>query len=94
MKFIQAPAIHSKRSGGVTVLLEKNKQYVRELNSTAGVMWEMIRTPQSAEEIATHLCREFNVDKNEAKKDAAEFLDGYQKAGLIRSIPDQPAGRG
>lgn len=88
MKFIQDPNIHSKQIGSGIVILEENKLYVRELNSTASMIWKMLKIPQSLETITVCLSREFGVDKNDARKDTAKFLDEYQGAKLIQSIPD------
>lgn len=84
MKFIQAPNLHAKQSGGAVVILESNKRFVRELNSTAGFIWGTLRTPQSFEGIVDRVWKEFDVEKETAMRDVREFLDEYRKAGLIR----------
>lgn len=88
MKFIQSSNIYSKRIAGAVVLLEKNKRFVRELNSTAGYIWGMLRTTQSPEDIIERICKEFDVDKDQVNRDVKEFLSEYRKAGLIRSLPE------
>ena len=83
MNIRRNPRVFSKKVGGTWHILEQNRRYVRELNETAGVIWEYTKKPVSEESIVQHLASLYNKPPDECAKDVHEFISEYLKAGLL-----------
>ena len=75
--------IFSKKIKGKWILLEKNKQHIRELNKTAGFLWELTEKTISIKQLAKKLSREYRVDTEIAEKDTKEWVSDYLKKKLL-----------
>ena len=67
--------------GGVGDL---NSIYV--LNELGTQIWELIDGENSIHRMIEEICKAYDVGPEEAEKDATEFLNALEVAGLIRSI--------
>lgn len=83
MKLCRNPNVFSKKVGGVWHVLEPKGKFVRELNETAGVIWESTKKPVSQESLVQHLARLYNKPRKECMRDVSEFVSEYLKAGLL-----------
>ena len=54
------------------------------LNEVASRIWELVRSPISADRIAEIVASEFDVSPERAVEDVAEFLDSLGERGLIQ----------
>lgn len=86
MKIKRERGVFSKKIRGRWLLLEKNKEYIRELNEVASYIWGLIKKPVSINQIVTNLCQEYRVGKKKAKQDVEKFIKQYLREGLIKKI--------
>jgi hypothetical protein len=56
------------------------------LNPVGSRIWELLRSPNTAERIADVVAGEFAVTPHEAVADTAEFLDSLNARGLIQEL--------
>jgi hypothetical protein len=61
--------------------------FIYTLNEAGSVIWELLDTGSSVQEIRDAICREFDVSEDVAAGDIREFLDSLKSAGLIHSSP-------
>jgi len=57
------------------------------LNPVASRIWRLLRSPNTAEQLADVIADEFDVSPQEASRDVAEFLDSLSTRGLIHELP-------
>src|SRR5262245_37101409 len=57
------------------------------LNPVASRIWELLRSPTTAEQLVESVAHEFEVSPHEASRDVAEFLDSLTTRGLIQDLP-------
>lgn len=58
------------------------------LNEVASRIWELVRSPISVDRIAEIVASEFDVSKERAAEDVAEFLDALGVRELIQHVPE------
>jgi len=56
------------------------------LNPVGSRIWELLRSPTTAERIAGVVAHEFAVTPQDAADDVAEFLDSLTTRGLIQTL--------
>ena len=56
------------------------------LNEIGSAIWKLLEAPTEADRIAGAIAGEYDVTKEEAAGDVAEFIARLGKAGLIREI--------
>lgn len=83
MKLCRNPNVFSKKVGNRWHLLEPKQAFVRELNETAGVIWEHVKKPVSQEFLVQRLTTLYNKPRKECARDVNEFVGEYLKAGLL-----------
>lgn len=68
------------------MLLEENKEFVRELNDVAGEIWGYIEKPRTVKQISKYLTTLFEVEAGVVEKDVCDFLREYVKEGFVEEI--------
>ncbi len=53
------------------------------LNDTARILWEALSDERTEAELVETLLREYDIQRETAEKDVAEFLSVIGKAGLL-----------
>ena len=86
MKIKRNPSIYSKKIKGKWVILEKNKQHIRELNETAGFFWELTRKTISTAQLSKKLRENYKVSIETAKKDTNKWANSYLKKKLLVKV--------
>lgn len=86
IKYLRNKAIHAKAINNKWYILEPNKKIMRELNSVASLLWEMLEKPSTIEELVKRICKEFAVDKVQAEQDISVFIKQYLKEQLIQQL--------
>jgi hypothetical protein len=56
------------------------------LNPVGSRIWELLRTPNTADHIADVVADEFAVSPQDAAADTAEFLDSLNARGLVQEL--------
>jgi hypothetical protein len=75
-------AISRKIEDETLVLNLQTKQY-HILNETAGMIWELADGDHTIEEIARHICEEFEASLDVVKEDVLHTLEGLHKLGVV-----------
>lgn len=83
MRLYRNPNVFSKKVGNTWHILEPKGQFVRELNETAGVIWELAKKPVSQKSLVQHLATLYDKPRKECARDVNEFVSEYLKAGLL-----------
>lgn len=66
---------------GANAVLDLNGLFV--ITETGALIWKMLPTAESEEEIVEKILAEYEIDEKTAKKDVSEFLDNLRKYGII-----------
>ena len=61
------------------------------LNETGSVVWENVESAGDAEAIVDAVTERFEVSREEAASDVAEYLSALEEAGLIRRVGESPS---
>jgi len=56
---------------------------VYTLNEVGTVIWDLLDGKSSVGQIIKAVCRDYEVDPEEARQGAVDFLESLEKAGLI-----------
>jgi PqqD family protein of HPr-rel-A system len=81
---------------GEGTLLHLDRQEIHAMNAAATVLIERMRGGKSAsaEELATRLREEFEVDEDTAKRDVSAFLERLREAELLDVAADDTDDQG
>lgn len=71
---------------GEAILVDVDKGEVIHLNEVGAEIWSSIDEEKSVDEIINHICDQFEVDKETAKKDTLEFLDKLIERGVAKCL--------
>jgi len=82
-RYQQSPSVYSKKIHSGWVILEENKHYFRQLNDTAGYIWEIVSKPTTKEEIILKLSNTYHVPQKEIERDVTNFLRTYHQEKFI-----------
>ena len=61
----------------------KNFNGLIRMNETGKFLWDSLHTECTEEELIQKLLSEYDVSREEAKKDIEEFTSGLRKAGIL-----------
>lgn len=67
--------------GRVVVVVPARRQ-MHQLDEVASFLWNQLREPRSARELARSLSEEFEVEPDRAERDVEAFLSELEKKGL------------
>ena len=82
----------SRVIGDETILVHPEQGKVKVLNEVGGRIWALSDGSRAIQQIAAELCREYQVEADEAQNDALEFIGDLVERGLL-VVVDQPAGK-
>ena len=70
------------------ILTRKNEEKVFKLNKTAGFLWENCDGKKTIQDLVKILCKQFDVNEEEALADIRVFVDQMKNMHLISlSVP-------
>jgi hypothetical protein len=72
---------------GETVVLDRRLRRIHQLNQTASFIWERCDGRHAVGEIAAQMARDFDVDLETARRDAAAAVARLAEAGLLEPAP-------
>ena len=77
--------LHSKLDDEIAILNLRNGEYY-SLNDTGALIWSMICTGDSFDEILNSLTSEYDNENNEIKSDLFDLIDELKSNGLVQEI--------
>ncbi|MBD3392801.1 MAG: PqqD family peptide modification chaperone [Chitinivibrionales bacterium] len=83
MQYTKARNLSVKRVKDETFVLNRDESSIHSFNSTGAFLWDRIQNQEGVPEIEKALCNEYNLDKETASRDVAEFLQSLAAAKLI-----------
>lgn len=81
----QNPKIISHKFAGKIYLLDPQRNVVRELNETAGFIWQNTSRNTTLGELIKKIEERFGVSTKKAGEDLIKFVKKYLKAGLLET---------
>lgn len=75
--------VFSKKIKGRWTLLKNKGKEARQLNDTAGFIWELLEKKQSIEALVREVVKTYSVRKDKAKKDVEKFVGKFTKENFI-----------
>ncbi len=86
----RSPAIAARRLGDETIIMSAINSTFFSLDEVATVIWQAAdgRTPLS-EIVAGKICKEFQVERDQAERDASEFVSALSQHGILL-VSDRP----
>ena len=61
----------------------ENSSDIVVLNPVSAILWEELQTEKTIDELATVICSNFDITKDEAAADIKEFIESLESAGVI-----------
>src|SRR5256885_13011365 len=88
----RSTAVVSRRISGETLVVPIRGKVgdlasIYSFNEAGSVLWATLEQPSSLEELASALCRRFEVEWDDAQRDADAFVRDMQAVGLLSAIP-------
>lgn len=77
--------VASQLVDGEMVVLDRQRGFVHQLNSTATFVWEQCDGNHTAEQIARGMCENFAVDHSTAFHDVIQILNELEKLALVNN---------
>ncbi|MEU6559127.1 PqqD family protein [Nocardia nova] len=77
-------AVARVTNAGLTMLFDRAKGVMYELNETASVVVKLLADrPRTLDELVEELCGEFDGPRDEITADVRSFIDDFSDAGLL-----------
>lgn len=86
MKYIQNKEIIQSKIGDEVVMLDMESGFYFGLNSVASVIWSMMETEISFNELIDHLMARFHVERKVCESDTRELILQMLEKKIIREI--------
>jgi len=88
MNFNQCPVKNDKlawrKVDNEGIILDTANDQAHILNKVAIEMWNLMDGTNSIQDISEHICKEYEVEMEQALKDTIEFAETLVEKGLIR----------
>jgi hypothetical protein len=86
----RSSAVAARELGGEMIIMSAADSTLFSLNETATVIWQAADGKTSLSEIVQlHVCQEFDVEPEQAYRDAAELAEELARHGLLL-LSDEP----
>jgi len=86
--FVRSPSVVARVVAGETFIVPVRARVgdlasIYGFNGTGTLIWTMLETPRTLEQIAAALVRAYEVEAERAARDAAEFVEEMKAVGLV-----------
>jgi PqqD family protein of HPr-rel-A system len=82
---LEPHAVSRQTSAGLTMLFDRAKGVMYELNETASaIIAHLSAEPRAREEIVSRLAAEFEAPRDEIESDVQAFVADFAEAGLLK----------
>jgi hypothetical protein len=87
----RSTAVVSRQISGETLVVPIREKVgdlssIYSFNEAGSVLWAALEQPRSLEHLASALCQSFEVEQNDARRDAEAFVREMQAAGLLSAV--------
>jgi len=89
-KFIRSQAVVARVVAGETLIVPVRAKVgdlasIYSFNGTGTLIWKLLDSPSSVEEVAAAVAAEYNVDLVQAERDVNEFVNEMRCVGLVEA---------
>jgi hypothetical protein len=93
--FVRSQSVVSRRVAGETLIVPIRGKVgdlasIYSFNETGSFIWQTLETPKSLVELIEVVEAEYSVDREQAERDATQFLSDMLAAGLIEACSNIP----
>lgn len=90
-RFVAHTGVVCRRIANETLLVPVASQVgdldaIYTLSALGSTVWTLLREPVSARQIVDAICAEYDVSRDVAQKDVAEFLDALLAKKLVEAV--------
>ncbi len=90
-RFIRSQAVVARVVAGETLIVPVRAKVgdlasIYSLNGTGTLIWRLLDSPRSIEEMAAAVAAEYNVDLVPAERDVNEFVNEMRGVGLVEVL--------
>jgi ubiquitin-protein ligase len=85
-KYIRNSQTLSGRLSDELVMMDINKGKYFSLNKVATRIWDLLEKPHDMEELCEKLKQEYEVDREQCRREVKEHLDEMIKIGLVDEV--------
>ena len=85
---VRGDRLAARKVGGEMVVLSADDSSLFVLNEVATAIWEAADGQRTVDEIADEVCREYDVDRETALTDVAQFVAALAAAGVVTIAED------
>jgi hypothetical protein len=93
--FVRSQSVVSRRVAGETLIVPIRGKVgdlasIYSFNETGSLIWQMLETPRSLNELIDVVEAEYSVEREQAEHDATQFLNDMLAVGLVEACPSVP----
>ena len=86
--FVRSQSVVARVVAGETLIVPVRAKVgdlasIYSFNGTGTLIWKMLETPRTLEEIAAAVVRAYEVDPARAERDVTEFVEEMKSVGLV-----------
>jgi hypothetical protein len=86
MKYLRNSKTISGRLHDEMVMMDMEQGKYFSLNQTATVIWELLETPLTMEELCDRLMDEYDVDREQCLEEVKEYIEEMKGLGLVKGM--------
>jgi hypothetical protein len=84
---VQARRIAARKVAGEMVVLSADDSSLYVFNGVGTAVWEAVEEPTAVSTIVERICRDYDIDAEQARLDVVEFVDGLLAHGVLMEQP-------
>jgi hypothetical protein len=94
--FVRSQSVVSRRVAGETLIVPIRGKVgdlasIYSFNETGSLIWQTLETPKSLAELIEVVAAEYSIEREQAERDATQFLNDMLAVGLVEACPSVPA---
>jgi len=86
MNFKKTSDISVRKIEGEIFIFDRKNTIIHTFNKTGAFLWEMAQNSSTGEAMVDALVEKYDVTREVAQKDAAEFFATLQKNGIVEPL--------
>ena len=93
--FVRSQSVVSRRVAGETLIVPIRGKVgdlasIYSFNETGSLIWQTLETPKSLVDLIEVVEAEYSIEREQAERDATQFLNDMLAVGLVEACPSVP----
>lgn len=89
-RFVRSESVVARVVAGETLIVPVRGKVgdlasIYSFNGTGTLIWKLLETPKSVEELATAIAQEYEVEPAQAERDVTDFVGEMKAVGLVEA---------